>query len=199
MGDWQSYSLSDFLLFSSRTYYRLFELANNAFWPGPLLAYAIGLLLLLVIWRRPPSHERITAVALGLAWICSGWIFVWQHYSVINWTANYIAPLFWLEGSVLLLIAVSKTGVTLPPINTPSTRTLFILLAGILLFYPLGALLFGRSLSSAEIYGIAPDPTALATVIVLLIATGRTRWLLMIIPAIWCLISALTMWAMHAQ
>ena len=33
MSEWWTYSLSDFLLFSPRTYYRLFELYNLAIWP----------------------------------------------------------------------------------------------------------------------------------------------------------------------
>ena len=38
MTEWESYRLSDFLLFSPRTYWRLFELHNEALWPLPLLA-----------------------------------------------------------------------------------------------------------------------------------------------------------------
>ena len=34
MPEWWTYSLSDFLMFSPRTYYRLFELHNAAIWPA---------------------------------------------------------------------------------------------------------------------------------------------------------------------
>ncbi len=40
MPDWSTYRLEDFLLFSPRTYYRLFELHNAAVWPGQVLALA---------------------------------------------------------------------------------------------------------------------------------------------------------------
>ena len=33
MSEWWTYTLSDFLLFSPRTYYRLFELHHRALWP----------------------------------------------------------------------------------------------------------------------------------------------------------------------
>ena len=33
MSEWWTYSLSSFLLFSARTYYRLFELYNAEVWP----------------------------------------------------------------------------------------------------------------------------------------------------------------------
>jgi hypothetical protein len=41
-----------------------------------------------------------------------------------------------------------------------------------------------------------PDPTAIATLAFLAMAAGRVRWLLMIIPALWCAISSITLWTM---
>ena len=51
MPEWWTYRLSDFLMFESKTYYRLFELYNAALWPGQLLALALGLALLALAWR----------------------------------------------------------------------------------------------------------------------------------------------------
>ena len=42
MSEWWTYSLSDFLLFSPRTYYRLFELYNVAIWPLQLVSPRAG-------------------------------------------------------------------------------------------------------------------------------------------------------------
>ena len=42
MAEWWTYSLSDFLLFAPRTYYRLFELTNEALWPAHIAALALG-------------------------------------------------------------------------------------------------------------------------------------------------------------
>ena len=43
MSEWWTYTLSDFLLFSPRTYYRLLELYNLATWPAQFAGGAIGL------------------------------------------------------------------------------------------------------------------------------------------------------------
>ena len=51
MSEWWTYSLSDLLLFSPRTYYRLFELHNLAVWPWHVLAILLGLAVL-VLWLR---------------------------------------------------------------------------------------------------------------------------------------------------
>jgi hypothetical protein len=45
---------------------------------------------------------------------------------------------------------------------------------------------------------MAPDPTALATLGVLLIAGVRPAWILWPIPVAWCLVSGTTLWAMDA-
>ena len=53
MSEWWTYSLSDFLLFSPRTYYRLFELYNLAVWPWHVLPQNF------LHGRRPTVQERL--------------------------------------------------------------------------------------------------------------------------------------------
>ena len=54
--EWWTYSLSDLLLFSPRTYYRLFELYNEAVWPMHVAA-ALGVPVVAVFG---PTDERET-------------------------------------------------------------------------------------------------------------------------------------------
>ena len=70
------------------------------------------------------------------------------------------------------------------------------MLVALALAYPLLAPLFGRPWHGAEFFGIAPDPTAIATLGFLLMARGRSTLLLYPIPLLWCLASGLTLWAM---
>ena len=37
MSEWWTYTISDFLMFSPRTYYRMLERYNTAIWPGQIL------------------------------------------------------------------------------------------------------------------------------------------------------------------
>ena len=64
--------------------------------------------------------------------------------------------------------------------------------------YPFLAPLTGRAWTTAEVFGVAPDPTAIATVAVLALVRGRIRWLLLVVPLLWCAATALTLWAMKA-
>ena len=56
MPEWWTYSLSDFLLFSPRTYYRLIERHNLAVWPAQLLAFVLGLAIAFLLLQ--PTRAR---------------------------------------------------------------------------------------------------------------------------------------------
>jgi hypothetical protein len=63
--------------------------------------------------------------------------------------------------------------------------------------YPPIAPLIGRPWTQVEVFGIAPDPTAVATLGILL-AAERPHWGLLAVPLIWCAIGGATLWAMHS-
>jgi hypothetical protein len=64
--------------------------------------------------------------------------------------------------------------------------------------HPLIAPLVGRPWSQVEIFAIAPDPTVVATLGVLIHISGWRKWLLLPIPLLWCLVSGATMWVMQS-
>jgi len=54
----------------------------------------------------------------------------------------------------------------------------------------------GRVLAGMEVFAIAPDPTAAATLGFLALVRGRSDLLLWLIPLAWCMITGLTLWAL---
>ena len=66
-----------------------------------------------------------------------------------------------------------------------------------LALHPLIAPLSGRPWTQAEIFGIAPDPTVIATLGVI-VAAARPNWHLLVLPLLWCAISGLTLWTMES-
>jgi 4-amino-4-deoxy-L-arabinose transferase-like glycosyltransferase len=50
-----------------------------------------------------------------------------------------------------------------------------------------------RGWGSSEVFGIAPDPTAMATLGVLLLARGKLLPVVLPIPVLWCLLSGITL------
>ena len=197
MEEWLSYRLGDFLMFSDRAYWRLFQLQNAALWPLPAVAPAAAAIAMLLAPRRPAIGLAILAGLLALAWVVVGWSFIWHRYAPINWGVVYALPLFGLQAVLLTRVAARGTGVDLAP-GWRAAPAWALLGWGVLL-HPLSAPLLDRPLAQAEIIGIAPDPTAIATLgLALMLRSRRLRLVAAIVPALWLGFSGLTLWLLDA-
>jgi hypothetical protein len=197
MTEWWTYGPRDLLLFSPQTYYRLFELYNLELWPLQIPVLLLGVGVLALWWRGGEAEGRGIALILALAWLWVAWRFHWLHYASINPFARYVALAFVLQALLLLWLGAVRSRLT----RLPSTRLQFAGLGIVvfaLLVFPLLGPLLGRSWTQAEVFGMAPDPTALATLGVLSIAGVRPVWSLLPIPVAWCLVSGTTLWAMNS-
>ncbi|MGQ0681834.1 MAG: DUF6064 family protein [Bradyrhizobium sp.] len=170
----------------------MFELHNAALWPLHMLAFAAGLIIILLVVWRPRRSSRWLALLLAIPWMFVGWSFLWNRYAAINWAAVYVAPAFAVEG-VLLLMAGHVPGGLAFDRRGFARWTGYLILAFALAGQPLLAPLQGRGWATSEVFGIAPDPTAIATLGLLLLARGRLWPLLLPIPVLWCLLSGITL------
>lgn len=198
MTEWWSYSLRDLLMFSPQTYYRLFELFNIELWPLQLFTLTLGFVVLLQWRRRSVMTGRATAAILALCWLWVAWAYHSQRYANINLAANYFALAFALEALLLLWLGVVRGRFTVAAAGSARQRIGLLLFVFAWLCFPLIGPLLGRSWSQAEIFGMAPDPTALATLGILLFSGVRPLWWLFPLPVAWCLISGATLWAMDS-
>ena len=197
MSEWWTYRLRDFLLFSPRTYFRLFEIYNSAIWPAQIAALGMGLLILLFLRHPSPSRGRWVSGILAASWLWVAIAFHMKRYATINWTAVYFGWAFLLEAALWIgLGALGRLKWTQPP-NLASDIGLGILLFA-LAVEPLASPILGRGWRQIPIFGVTPDPTALATLGVLLGAKGPARGALVVIPTFWCAISFATLLAMKA-
>jgi len=189
MSEWWTYSLSDFLMFSARSYYRQFELMNRELWPLHVLALAAGLLVLACTFKPRPGASRLAFAVLALAWAWVAWAYHAERYADINTGAPWFALGFALEAALLAWMALRRPAPSLAGVRTRLAQLM--LVAG-LAAWPLLAPLSGRSWLQAEVFGMAPDPTVVATLGALLF--WRAPWPLWIIPLAWCAISAATLY-----
>ena len=196
MSEWWTYSLSSFLLFSAHTYYRLFELYNADVWPLQIVGLALGLALLVLIWRAPAWSGRAVATILVACWLFVAWAYLLERYDSINFAARYFAIGFVLQAALLAWTGVIRDRLRFD-MRDVAARTGLALIVYALAVHPLIAPLTGRPWTQVEIFGLAPDPTAIATLGVLL-AADRPRWHLLALPLLWCAISGLTLWTMES-
>lgn len=197
LGDLDTYAISHFMPMAPEVYFRLFIRQNLAAWPSQLLTMTLGILLFALAWRRSSRYPLglLAGLVLGGSWIWVGWTFHLQLYSELNWAATYFGWSFIAQGGLLLLWGLrNRSALMAAPVGASqilgAVLTLFALAV-----YPLLGPMSGRSWQAIELFGTAPDPTALAT-LGLLLLPRRTSWLLGVIPVLWCLYSGATWWAM---
>ncbi len=194
MPDW-TYSLSSFLLFSARTYYRLFELTNAEIWPLQILALGLGFAALAFSLGRSGWNGRAIAAILAASWLFVAWAYLFTRYDTINWIARYLAVGFALEAALLVWIGGIRDRFD-PRSDTAARASRGMVLYALAVQPLIGPLLLGRPWTQVELFGVAPDPTVAAT-LGFLLAT-RAHWSLFVVPLLWSALSGLTLWAMDA-
>lgn len=197
--EWSSYRPSDFLMFSPRIYWRLFESLNRAAWPVQGLLIGAPLVWLSGLagrWHRVGEGLALRAAALylGVGWSVVAWYFLAERYAPINWPARGAAIAFAVQAMAWLpLMAAGRLRLT--PATT-RRRIGIGLLVWALLGHPALAPIAGRPWLQAEVIGLAPDPTVIASlgVLLLLDAPGGAarRWLRLLwwLPVAWCVAAA---------
>jgi Family of unknown function (DUF6064) len=198
MSEWWTYRLTSFLLFSPSTYYRMLERYNLAIWPAQLAAMAIGLAIVALLIGKRRHRERIIANLLAICWLWIALAFQYQRYAQINWAAMWFAVAFACEALLLVVVGVFAGRLDLRLASGRSFWVATSIVAISVLGYAVLAPLTGRPWTTAEIFGVAADPTAIASAAVLGLVRGRIRWLLLVVPVLWCVIAAATLWAMDA-
>lgn len=187
MSEWWTYSLSDFLMFSSRSYYRLIESYNAVIWPAHVLALVAGVVVISAI-ALPRQHlQRSAALLLAASWGWVAWAYQLERYAEINTAAPYFAAAFAVQALLLCWFAYR------PGNAAPAPQPVALGLSGLaILAYPLLALARdGGQWRQAEVFGIVPDPTVVATLGVLL--AWRAPAIFWLIPVLWCLVSGATL------
>ena len=198
MSEWWTYSLSDLLLFSPQTYYRLFELYNKDIWPIQFLPLALGAAIPVLVFRKPAWQGRAITAILSASWIWVAWAYHLQRYATINWAAPYSATGFAGEAVLLIWTGIIRGRLVYEAATKLLNRTGLSVFVFALVVHPLIGPMFGQKLVQAELFGTAPDPTVIATLGILLLAANRVFWELLIIPVIWCAISGAILWMMKS-
>ena len=197
MSEWWTYRPSDFLMFAPRTYYRLFELYNAEIWPLQIVALFAGATIFLLMRSRIAWRGRLIAALLAASWLWMAWAFHWQRYATINWAASCFAVGFAIEAALLTWIGVVRDRLQFDSDQGPAARTGAAIFVFALTVQPLLTLLAGREWRQLEVLGVAPDPTVVAT-LGLLLAANRVHWVALPIPLLWCLVGSATLWVMSA-
>lgn len=189
LGELDTYTVSQFIPMTPEVYFRLFERLNEAVWPWQLAALvAMGAAPMLA--RR--GNGLFAGVLMAVCWFWVAGVFHFWLHAELNWAGPYFGWAFIVQG-VLLVVAGLRGGLQ----AAAGARAMIGagMMVAALIIYPLLGPLTGRSWAGLELAGATPDPTAIATLGVLLMLVWLP-WFLVPIPALWCLYSGAVWWGL---
>ncbi len=171
--------------FSIEQFFEVFARYNLAVWPLQIVAFLAGIVVVLLLWSNSRGGAAMIAVTLSAMWLVNGIGFHWLYFSTINPAARLFAAVFILQAALLAFVAFAGPEVRFRSGRGPVSVFGLICIAFALVFYPVVGWLFGHRYPAVPMFGIAPCPTTIFTVGVLLQAQWRrVRWLL-VIPGLW--------------
>lgn len=161
---------------------------NQAIWPIQVVAFALGLLAVALLLRRPQIADRLIAGILASMWLWTGAAYHWYHFTEINQAAPIFGALFVAQGAVLAYVGVVRKQVRFDLNFGPAAIVGIGFIAYAAVFYPLLGIWTGHAYPEMPVFGVTPCPVTIFTFGLFLFATPPvSRWLLAI-PFIWSVI-----------
>jgi len=186
------------LPFDAEVLASLYEQANRAIWPGQLLVLALGLGVIVFACRPVAGSKRAIGWVLAAGWAWTGAVFHLTYFAPLNFAAPIYGWLFIIE-AVLVAWTMGVRGYDKSGRDIGAFGWVGLGLALVaLIVAPLAEGLVGAGWAAVQLPGLAPDPTAVFTLAVLLILRGRAPLHLALLPALWLAVAAATAWMLEA-
>ncbi len=183
------------LSFDAEVLSLLFAQMNRALWPGQLVFGAAALLTAWLVISGRRVATRVAGAVLVAAWLCSGLVFHLHYFAGLSFTAPAYGGLFLLQAALLAWYLLVRGRPVLAFQPGLAAWAGLLAMAYALIVVPELALL-GGELATARSFGLAPGPTAVFTLGLLLVGRGRCPLHLLLLPAIWCVIAGATAWTL---
>lgn len=174
--------------FTIAEFLTVFAAYNAAIWPVQIAAYGIGAVVVAAVFLRRGMSVRLAVAALAILWAFTGIGYHLLFFSRINSIAPIFAALFVLQAVLFIASALRpgdlrfELGADLPSVAGLMT------IAYAVVVYPILGFWAGHGWDAGPMFGVAPCPTTIFTIGLLMMARGRWRLWLSIIPFLWSLI-----------
>ncbi len=182
------------LSYTSETVYAFLEGYNDALWPAQAIALLLGIFVLFAALAPIPQGGRVISAMLAGFWLCSGLVYYAQYFAEIDFSAPVFAGFFVLQAALLVWTGVLRSGLEFHIDRGTRSIAGLVLAAFGLAGYTLIACLSGQSAQEVQMFAIAPAPTVIFTLGVLLLAEPRAPWILTIIPLAWTAVAGTIAW-----
>jgi Family of unknown function (DUF6064) len=171
--------------FTREQFFDVFAAWNGFVWPVQIVAYILGLAALILVFRSSRGSTVAVLMILAIMWVTNGAGYHWSFFSEINPAAWIFGAAFVLEAIFFVAAIFAAPHFRISATRDASTVLGLALALYALLLYPLLGWVFGHRYPAVPMFGIAPCPTTIFTIGLLMLGSWRTaRWLLMI-PGLW--------------
>lgn len=185
------------LPFTREVFLSVFAQYNAAIWPAQAAAYVLGAAALALAVRPRPGAGRIVAAVLAAFWLWTGIAYHLMHFAGVNFAAPAFAAGFVVQGALLAWTGAWRGRLAFRVAADPAGWAGLGLAVFAMLAYPLLGWLAGRAWPEAAAFGVAPCPTTLFTLGVLLLARDRVPWHLLVLPLAWAVVGGSSAWLLE--
>jgi hypothetical protein len=174
--------------FTIEQFLSVFVAYNAAIWPTQIVAYVLGLIAIGAVWSRRPAASRLVPSVLALMWVLNGIGYHFLYFSTINPAAKLFAGVFVVQAILFAAGALAANGIRFEIGRDLRSVAGVAVIAYAMLVYPILGILTGHGLLAGPMFGVAPCPTTIFTIGLLLLARGKWVDWLSIIPLLWSLV-----------
>ena len=174
--------------FTSQQFFEVFVSYNAAIWPIQIAAYILGLAVVASLELRWPYAHRFILLVLALIWLWNGIGYHLLFFAEINPVAKLFAGVFVVQAILLIGCAFTRPSLTFEVGRDVRSATGLIFILFAMFIYPALGFWKGHGFMSGPMFGVAPCPTTIFTIGLLLLARGRLVAVLAIIPFLWSLV-----------
>jgi Family of unknown function (DUF6064) len=180
--------------FSIEQFLAVFAVYNAAIWPVQIVAFVLGFIAIAALWRKWLIAARLIPAILALMWAVNGIGYHFLFFAKINPAAPLFAGFFVAQAILFAINAISPTALRLETGRDFRTMVGAGFIAYAMSIYPIIGNWAGHGLMKGPMFGVAPCPTTIFTIGMLLMARGRWVTWLAIIPVLWSLIGIAAAW-----
>jgi len=178
------------LPFTTDQFLGIFTQYNQALHPWQGAVYLLVLAaLLLILWHKQ-AGTRMMLILLPIMWLINGIAYHILFFSRINAVARVFGGMFVLQALLLLPYALKRDLQPVRPFGSVRSVVGWILVFYGIFVYGLIGHAIGHQYPTAPVFGVAPCPTVIFTLGMMLILAGQLKKHLFIIPVLWSAIGA---------
>jgi hypothetical protein len=176
------------LPFSPLEFLHVFSDYNESIWPLQILAVALGVAAIALLYSRKAWASRSIATILAAFWATMGIGYHWLFFSSINAAAYLFGGLFLIAALIFFIEGTVRNRIRFEVSRDVEGWLARILIVYSIVVYPLLGLLATHPYPETPLFGVAPCPTTIFTLGLLMVASYPRPAILAGVPILWAAI-----------